>query len=138
VIQLQGLGNETFYMLDRRPQPLPRLHRLRQHGQRNHPFVTRFIIDCLEYWVREMHVDGFRFDLASALARGEDGEPMAHPPVLWGIELSPCSAAPRSSPRPGTPPGSTRSASFPGYRWMEWNGATATVMRALRARRRRA
>jgi glycogen operon protein len=35
-----------------------------------HPHVLQLIMDSLRYWVREMHVDGFRFDLASALARG--------------------------------------------------------------------
>jgi isoamylase len=56
---------------------------------------------------------------------------MQHPPVLWGIELSDVLAGARSSPRPGTRPGSTTSARFPGYRWMEWNGATATILRAF-------
>ncbi len=35
----------------------------------NHPVVRKFIVDCLRYWVVEMHVDGFRFDLASILTR---------------------------------------------------------------------
>ena len=50
--------------------------------------VTKFIVDCLQYWVSEMHVDGFRFDLGSVLSRGPDGAPMSSPPVLWDIELS--------------------------------------------------
>ena len=54
----------------------------------NHPIATKLILDCLEYWVREMHVDGFRFDEASILSRGEDGVPLDHPPVVWAIELS--------------------------------------------------
>jgi glycogen operon protein len=47
------------------------------------------ILDCLRYWVQEMHVDGFRFDLASILARDESGQPLANPPVLWDIESDP-------------------------------------------------
>ncbi len=46
----------------------------------NHPVVRRLILDSLRYWVEEMHVDGFRFDLASILSRDETGEPMANPP----------------------------------------------------------
>ncbi len=48
---------------------LRRLHRLRQHAQHAHPRVLQLIMDSLRYWVTEMHVDGFRFDLASTLAR---------------------------------------------------------------------
>ena len=55
----------------------------------NHPVVRRLIVDSLRYWVAEMHVDGFRFDLASILARDECGRPLANPPVLWDIESDP-------------------------------------------------
>jgi glycogen operon protein len=54
----------------------------------NHPIVQKFIVECLEFWVREMHVDGFRFDEGSILTRGQDGVPLAYPPVVWSIELS--------------------------------------------------
>ena len=54
----------------------------------NHPIVTKLIVDCLEYWVREMHVDGFRFDEAAVLTRGAGGEILEEPPVVWQIELS--------------------------------------------------
>ena len=40
--------------------------------------VRRLILDSLRYWVKEMHVDGFRFDLASVLARDEAGVPTAY------------------------------------------------------------
>ena len=55
----------------------------------NHPVVRRLIVDSLRYWVAEMHVDGFRFDLASILSRDECGRPLANPPVLWDIESDP-------------------------------------------------
>ncbi len=45
----------------------------------NHPLAEKLIVECLEYWVREMHVDGFRFDEGSILSRGENGAPMALP-----------------------------------------------------------
>ena len=53
----------------------------------NHPVPQKFIVDCLSYWVKELHVDGFRFDEGSILTRGEDGTPLAHPPVVWQVEL---------------------------------------------------
>ena len=55
----------------------------------NHPIVRRMIVDSLRYWVREMHVDGFRFDLASILSRDRSGHLMSNPPVLWDIESDP-------------------------------------------------
>jgi glycogen operon protein len=53
----------------------------------NHPIAQKLIVECLGYWVREAHVDGFRFDEGSILARGEDGPPSIHPPVVWQIEM---------------------------------------------------
>jgi glycogen operon protein len=53
----------------------------------NHPIAQKLIVECLRYWVKEAHVDGFRFDEGSILSRGEDGVPTAHPPVIWQIEL---------------------------------------------------
>ena len=50
------------------------------------------IVDSLRYWVEEMHVDGFRFDLASILSRDADGHPLPNPPVLWDIESEPALA----------------------------------------------
>ena len=55
----------------------------------NHPIVRRMIVDSLRYWVEEMHVDGFRFDLASILTRDAAGNPLPNPPVLWDIESEP-------------------------------------------------
>ena len=53
----------------------------------NHPAVEKFILECLEFWVREMHVDGFRFDEGFDPFAGRGRVPLKHPPVLWGIEL---------------------------------------------------
>ncbi len=122
-INFKGFGNETFYHLD----PVDRSMYRDYTGcgntvNANHPFVARFIIDCLEYWVREMHVDGFRFDLASALARGEDGSPMPNPPVLWGIELSDFLSGTKIIAEAWDAAGLYQVGTFPGYRWSEWNG----------------
>ena len=55
----------------------------------NETVVRRFILDCLRSWVQHMHVDGFRFDLAPVLSRGQDGVPLRNPPILWDIETDP-------------------------------------------------
>ncbi len=122
-LSFKGFGNETFYCLDQIDKGIY----LDFTGcgntvSANHPFVARYILDCLEYWVREMHVDGFRFDLASAMARDGSGRPMEHPPVLWGIELSDTLAAAKIIAEAWDAAGLYQVGSFPGYRWMEWNG----------------
>ncbi len=88
----------------------------------NHPIMQKFIIECLRYWVREMHVDGFRFDLGSVLARGEDGSPLAHPPVVWQIELDETLAESKVIAEAWDAAGLYQIGRFPGDRWAEWNG----------------
>ena len=55
----------------------------------NHPVVRDFILHCLRYWVLELRVDGFRFDLATILARGRNGDLLANPPVIEQIAEDP-------------------------------------------------
>jgi len=88
----------------------------------NHPIVEKFITDCLEFWVKEMRVDGFRFDEGSILSRGEDGRPMTHAPVLWNIELMKTFAETKLIAEAWDAGGLYQIGSFPGYRWAEWNG----------------
>jgi isoamylase len=95
----------------------------------NHPLVASFVISCLEYWVREMHVDGFRFDLASVLARGEDGRPLKHAPILWNIEFSDVLAHTKVIAEAWDVGGLYQVGDFPGYRWAEWNGRFRDVIR---------
>jgi isoamylase len=54
----------------RRRAPLHQRHRHRQHAEPDHPMVLRMVMDSLRYWVEVMRVDGFRFDLPHAGARG--------------------------------------------------------------------
>jgi glycogen operon protein len=69
-----------------------------------------------------MHVDGFRFDEASILARGEDGVPMRHPPLVWNVELSDTLAQTKLIAEAWDAAGLYQVGQFPGYRWAEWNG----------------
>jgi glycogen operon protein len=129
-INFKGLGNETFYILD----PADRSRYLDFTGcgntvNANHPLVAGFILSCLEHWVAEMHVDGFRFDLASALARGEDGRPQYHAPVLWGIELSRVLAETKLIAEAWDAGGLYQVGDFPGFRWAEWNGRYRDLVR---------
>jgi glycogen operon protein len=95
----------------------------------NHPLVTRFIVRCLEYWAQELGVDGFRFDLASVFARGEDGMPLANPPLTWGIELSNALVHRPLIAEAWDAAGLYQVGAFPGMRWAEWNGRYRDVLR---------
>ncbi|QDZ18260.1 isoamylase [Chloropicon primus] len=67
-LSFRGLGNRVYYML----APQGEYYNYSGCGNTvncNHPVTREFILDCLRYWVVEMHVDGFRFDLASILSR---------------------------------------------------------------------
>ena len=88
----------------------------------NRPIVRRLIIDSLRYWVQEMHVDGFRFDLAAVLSRDEAGQPMVDPPVLWDIETDPVLAGTKLIAEAWDAGGLYQVGSFVGDRWVEWNG----------------
>ena len=129
-INFKGFCNEFFYHL--RPDDKEHYRDFTGCGNTlncNHPFVTQFIVSCLEFWVREMHVDGFRFDLASALARGEDGEPMWHAPVLWAVEFSRDLLRSKIIAEAWDAAGLYQVGYFPGHRWKEWNGLFRDEMR---------
>ncbi|HEY2015685.1 MAG TPA: glycogen debranching protein GlgX [Bryobacteraceae bacterium] len=88
----------------------------------NHPIAQKLIVECLRYWVREAHVDGFRFDEGSILARGEDGAPSPHPPVVWQIELDDDLADTKVIAEAWDAAGLYQIGHFPGDRWAQWNG----------------
>jgi isoamylase len=129
-INFKGLGNRGFYHLD--PDDLRNYRDYTGCGNTvncNFPIVTAFLIDCLEYWVREMHVDGFRFDLASVLARGHDGRPLQYAPMPWYIELSDVLGRTRLIAEAWDAGGLYQVGDFPGFRWAEWNGRYRDVIR---------
>ena len=88
----------------------------------NQPIVRRLIVDSLRYWASEMHVDGFRFDLASILSRDETGLPLASPPILWDIETEPMLANVKLIAEAWDAAGLYQVGSFAGDSWKEWNG----------------
>ncbi len=130
VINFKGMMNRAFYHLEE--DDLRQYKNFSGCGNTvncNHPLVTRFIVESLEYWVREFHVDGFRFDLASIMARGEDGHPMYHAPVVWNIEFSDILAHTRLIAEAWDAGGLYQIGGFPGYRWAEWNGRYRDLVR---------
>ncbi len=93
--------------------------------------VRRLILDSLRYWVSEMHVDGFRFDLASILSRDQHGRPMASPPILWDIESDPVLANVKLIAEAWDAAGLYQVGSFVGDSWKEWNGRFRDDVRAF-------
>ena len=91
----------------------------------NHPVTLRFILDSLRYWVVNMHVDGFRFDLASVLTRDLKGAPMGLPPLVHAISEDPVLSKIKIIAEPWDCAGLYQLGGFPGgpcNRWSEWNG----------------
>ena len=88
----RGFENDAYYILKQDRSRFANYSGTGNTLNTNHPIVRRMILDSLRYWVGEMHVDGFRFDLASILARDSSGQVMSNPPVLWDIESDPALA----------------------------------------------
>ena len=129
-VSMRGIDNPTYYLLD----PADRSRYVDDSGvgntlNANHTIVRRLITDSLRYWVQHMHVDGFRFDLASVLSRGEDNQPMADPPILWDIDTDPVLAGTKIIAEAWDAAGLYQVGSFAGDRWAVWNGRYRDTVR---------
>lgn len=118
----RGLENSAYYILASDRATYCNYSGTGNTLNANHPVVRRMIVDSLRYWVAEMHVDGFRFDLASILSRDESGRPLANPPVLWDIESDPTLAGTKLIAEAWDADGLYQVGSFVGDAWREWNG----------------
>jgi isoamylase len=123
-VSFKGIANDTYYYL----VPQDRQYYMDYSGcgntlDCNHPMGEKFVRECLEFWVKVLHVDGFRFDEGSVLSRGPDGSPMTYPPVLWDIELSETLADVKIIAEAWDAAGLYQVGTFPGgSRWSVWNG----------------
>ena len=117
----RGLDNSIYYMLDQNRSHYKNYSGCGNTVNCNHPVVRTFIMDCLRYWVVEMHVDGFRFDLGSILGRDEDGRLMENPPMLQGIAEDPVLSSTKIIAEAWDAGGAYQVGWFPGGRWAEWN-----------------
>ena len=127
----RGFGNDTYYILDDHGASFADYSGCANTLNANHSIVRRLILDSLHYWVTEMHVDGFRFDLASILSRDEQGRPMASPPLLWDIESDPVFANVKLIAEAWDAAGLYQVGSFVGDSWKEWNGKFRDDVRAF-------
>ncbi|MEJ2545343.1 MAG: alpha-amylase family glycosyl hydrolase [Calditrichaceae bacterium] len=119
----KGFDNGIYYLLDREDGSYLNFSGCGNTLNCNHPVVREMIIHSLRYWITEMHVDGFRFDLASILGRGRNGEVLPNPPLLERIAEDPILAATKLIAEAWDAGGLYQVGDFTyGNRWMEWNG----------------
>lgn len=127
----KGLENGTYYILEQDGAVYADYSGTGNTLNANNPIVRRMIIDSLHHWVQVMHVDGFRFDLASILARDETGCPMKNPPILLDIESDPVLAGIKLIAEAWDAAGLYQVGSFIGDSWKEWNGRFRDDMRSF-------
>jgi glycogen operon protein len=127
----RGLENSVYYILEDGGAKYANYAGTGNTLNANQSIVRRLILDSLHYWVREMHVDGFRFDLASILSRDEQGNPIPNPPVLWDIESDPALAGTKLIAEAWDAAGLYQVGHFIGDSWKEWNGQFRDDVRAF-------
>ena len=118
----RGLANDMYYILEKGKSRYADYSGCGNTLNANQSIVRRMIQDSLRYWVSRMHVDGFRFDLASILSRDEEGRLLPNPPILWDIESDPLLAGTKLIAEAWDAAGLYQVGSFIGDRWQEWNG----------------
>ncbi len=121
-LSYRGLDNSQYYLLDKEG----RYYNFSGCGNTfhcNHPLVRDHILDSLVEWVTEMHVDGFRFDLAAILSRGANGQVLDDPPLLHHIAEHPLLSGVKLIAEAWDAAGLSRMGKFPSWgRWAELNG----------------
>jgi isoamylase len=118
----RGLDNKAYYILEGDEFHYSNFSGTGNTLNTNHPVVRRMILDSLIYWVEVMHVDGFRFDLASILSRDLSGNQIPNPPVVWDIDTHPALAGTKIIAEAWDAAGLYQVGSFLGDSWREWNG----------------
>jgi len=124
----RGISNPSYYILDKKGN-YQNYSGCGNAINANHSVVRRMILDSLIYWVQEMKIDGFRFDLASILSRDEEGNPMKNPPILWGIDSHPLLSKTIMIAEPWDAHGLNQSRNFAGDKWGIWNGEYRDIVR---------
>jgi isoamylase len=118
----RGIDNGAYYILEPDRTYYSDFSGTGNTLNADNTIVRRMILDSLRYWVQYMHVDGFRFDLASVLSRDSCGKPLPNPPILWDIESDPVLAETKLIAEAWDAAGLYQVGSFIGDSWKEWNG----------------
>jgi len=122
IMSFKGLQNDAYYILEKERRWFSNYSGCGNTCNANHSVMRRMIRDALDFWVTHMHVDGFRFDLASVLTRDSQGHVLREPPLLWSIDSDPALAGTKIFAEAWDAAGLYQVGNFVGDRWNEWNG----------------
>jgi glycogen operon protein len=121
-LSFRGIDNATFYTLAADKRYYKNYSGTGNTINANHPVVREYILTALRYWVVEMHVDGFRFDLASILGRDSSGNLLSNPPLIERIAEDPILRGTKLIAEAWDAAGAYQVGSFFQCNWVEWNG----------------
>jgi glycogen operon protein len=121
-VAFRGIDNAVYYWLADDRRYYRDFTGTGQTVNAAHPIVRDVILDALRYWVIEMHVDGFRFDLASVLGRDARGRVLADAPLLERIAEDPILRDTKLIAEAWDVAGAYQVGAFSHRRWAEWNG----------------
>jgi glycogen operon protein len=121
-LNFRGIDNAIFYTLTDDKRYYKDFTGTGNTVNANHPVVREHILNSLRYWVVEMHVDGFRFDLASVLSRDGTGKLLANAPLLETIAQDPILRDVKLIAEAWDAAGAYEVGRFSERRWAEWNG----------------
>lgn len=119
-VSFRGIDNQIYYILAEDMRYYQNPTGVGNTLNVNNPVVQDFVIDCLRYWVHEMHVDGFRFDLAASLCRDHKGDLLTNPPLIIRIAEDAYLRDAKIIAEPWDID-TYQVGNFPGNRWLEWN-----------------
>jgi isoamylase len=128
----RGIDNTTYYLLE-----ADRRWYRNDTGCGNtlhtaNPATRKLILDSMRHWIQHMHVDGFRFDLASIFSRNDDGSVnLEDPPIISTISSEPEFANARLIAEAWDLSSYQLGRAFPGFTWYQWNGTFRDDVRAF-------
>ncbi len=126
----KGIDASTYYIMSGDPRrPFANFSGTGNTLHTSNRATRQIIVDSLRYWVKEMHVDGFRFDLASIFTRDTSGAICAQEPPIFGqIAADPALAGTRLIAEPWDMGADQLGRGFPGTQWLQWNSAYQRVV----------
>jgi len=129
-LHFKALDNKRAYLLDAQGDYL-NISGTGNTVKANEPYMTQLILNSLRYWVTEMHVDGFRFDLASVFYRDDNGEPIPTALIIEAISRDPILAQTKLIAEPWDAAMLYQVGAFYPFadRWSEWNGRYRDTVR---------
>ncbi|MFZ0938270.1 MAG: isoamylase [Candidatus Sulfotelmatobacter sp.] len=124
IYSYKGLGSASYYMMTSDPaKPYANYSGTGNTLNFGRSHVRKIVMDSLRYWKKEMHIDGFRFDLASVFSRNADGSlNWGHAPIFGEIASDPELGSLRLIAEPWDTGAYQLGRGFPGITWLQWNG----------------